>query len=198
MLTRFNAFTWWGFAILAWGVARAAQVWLDGFYARSKFPVPFYVGQTRFDAVEVKGYYAHMLDQRTLGIYVQTQLVDYVFMAASLVFLTILGGAALRTLPRALHGTRLFGFAKAMVWVMPLAPVFDALENLVSFVMLANPTGFADWLALPYSAFAVMKFAVFAIGYLWAVACVLILAGYGAWMGVRRLCGLERKEAVGG
>jgi len=50
----------------------------------------------------------------------------------------------------------------------------DVLENLVSFVMLSNPTGFADWLVVPYSSFAVAKFAFYLIGYIWIVAALLI------------------------
>jgi hypothetical protein len=46
----------------------------------------------------------------------------------------------------------------------------DALENLTSFVMLADPQGFADLLALPYSGFAVVKFALITAG----MAAVLI------------------------
>ena len=34
----------------------------------------------------------------------------------------------------------------------------DAVENLISFAMLADPQGFADWIALPYSAFAVLHY----------------------------------------
>lgn len=192
ILSRFNVFAWWGLAVLAWAISRTAQVWLDGFYARSQFPVPFYTGQTTFDAVELKGYYAHMIEQGTLDIYVQTQWIDYVFMVTSLVFLVVLAGAALRTLPKALHGGRLFRFAKAMVYIVALAPVFDAMENLVSFVMLADPQGFSDWLVYPYSSFAVAKFTVFAIGYVWALGSLVIAAGYGVWRMVKRLFGTSQ------
>ncbi|MBK1878291.1 hypothetical protein [Pelagicoccus mobilis] len=188
-LTRLNPIAWWGVAIAAWAVSRVSQVWLDSFYDRSKFPVPFYVGQTTFDAAELKGYYAHMINEGTLGIYVQTQLVDFVFMAASFVFLLILAGTALRTLPAAIRESKFGNFAKAMLWVMPLAPVFDAIENLTSFVMLANPQDFAYWLVYPYSSFAVVKFALFGLGYLWALSSVFILMGYGLWTGVRKLFG---------
>ena len=36
--------------------------------------------------------------------------------------------------------------------IIPLGAVFDALENLVSFVMLSQPTSFPNWLALVYRA----------------------------------------------
>ncbi len=42
--------------------------------------------------------------------------------------------------------------------------MFDVIENLISFVMLANPNEFANWIALPYSAVAVAKFACITVG----------------------------------
>mgnify|MGYP007065340162 CR=1 FL=1 len=35
----------------------------------------------------------------------------------------------------------------------------DAIENLISFVILGDPLGFSPWLAIPYSSFAAIKFA---------------------------------------
>ena len=61
-----------------------------------------------------------------------------------------------------------------MVFVMPFNAIMDALENLVSFLMLTNPTGFADWLIYPYSSFAVAKFALYGVGYLWIVIALCI------------------------
>ncbi len=56
--------------------------------------------------------------------------------------------------------------------------ICDAVENLISFVMLANPQGFADWIAPPYSGFAVVKFAMITAAMLaLIVSAVLILAG---------------------
>ena len=54
----------------------------------------------------------------------------------------------------------------------------DALENVISFAMLANPTGFADWIALPYSAVASFKFAGMTAGMaLLALALIMIALG---------------------
>jgi hypothetical protein len=47
------------------------------------------------------------------------------------------------------------------------------IENGWSFVMLVNPTDFADWLALPYSAFAVMKFFFITVGMGLTLACIV-------------------------
>lgn len=185
---------WWLLAIAAWGVARFAQIWLDGFYARSKFPVPFYVGQTTFDAVELKGYYAYMIERGTLGIYYQTQVVDFVFMITSWVFLVLLMGASLRTLPERLRLGKLGAVGRAMFWIVPMAPVFDALENLASFVMLSNPTEFANAWVYPYSTFAVLKFALFATGYLWAAISLILSMSVGFWTLVRGCVGLRAES----
>jgi len=109
---------------------------LDASYVASQHPVDYATGQTGFDASLVKGYYAHMDAAGTLPIYVQTQIIDFAF-------IIFLGGGAI------VFGT-----------------LMDCAENLVSFVMLADPQGFPSWLALIYSSFAVTKFACIALGML--------------------------------
>ena len=55
--------------------------------------------------------------------------------------------------------------------------VSDAIENGWSFVMLANPTDFADWLAIPYSGFASLKFTLITlamVGLIISVALAVI------------------------
>ena len=50
--------------------------------------------------------------------------------------------------------------------------------------MLSGPTDFANWLIVPYSSFAVAKFAIYAIGYLWIVTALLIKLSH--FVGVKR------------
>lgn len=50
--------------------------------------------------------------------------------------------------------------------ISAIAPISDQLENLVSYVMLANPADFADVLAYIYSSFAATKFAFFVFAYI--------------------------------
>jgi hypothetical protein len=61
-----------------------------------------------------------------------------------------------------------------MVFIAPMAAGFDALENLVSFFLLANPQDFADWLVYPYSSFAAIKFVIFGLTYCWALIAIAI------------------------
>lgn len=162
---------WWGIAILLVVIRQATQMWLDGLYVASQFPVPFYIGQTTFNAEELKGYYAVLLEKGTLGKYFWVQMADYLFMVTVFISFFALMTAVYRSLPEIKW---LKSIAWAMIFIAPTAALFDAVENLVSFFFIANPTDFADWLVHPYSGFAVIKFAIFIIAYLWAIAGLII------------------------
>jgi hypothetical protein len=168
---RFTALQWWGIAIVLVVIRQATQIWLDGLYVDSQFPVPFYIGQTTFNAEELKGYYAVLLEKGTLGKYFWVQMADYLFMVTVFVSFFALMTAVYRSLPDVKW---LKNLAWTMIFIAPAAALFDAVENLVSFIFIANPTDFADWLVHPYSAFAVIKFAIFIIAYLWAIAGLVI------------------------
>lgn len=134
---------------------------LDASYAASLHPVDYMTGQTSFSGEAVKGYYATMSDAGTLDVYVTTQLIDFGFILG---FLGI--GLFVCTLIARLN--RPLSFGRKLGVLAGLAFVFgglsDMIENGWSFVMLANPSTFADWLALPYSTFAVLKFGLITFG----------------------------------
>lgn len=174
VMERFNVGVWWLLALIAFVVSRVTQMWLDGHYARSKFPVSFFEGQTAFDGPTIKGYYAQLQEMGTFDIYVFVQRIDYLFMLTVMVSLFLLGAAALRTIPSQWRKGWVLKLALLAMWITPMAAAMDAMENLVSFVMLANPAEFADWLAYPYSGFAVGKFALFALNYLWVSVALLV------------------------
>lgn len=152
-------------------VMNAAQGILDASYARSGFPVDYMTGQTSFSGVASKAWYLVMTEQGTLGIYWQTQIIDYGFivsvMALGLIFGTFMARLAMK------HG---WGYKVGMLAavVIPLGALSDACENLVSFVMLSMPTTFPDWLALPYSSFAVAKFGLLALGMLLLMISLIV------------------------
>lgn len=158
--------------VVAFGFNAFATQILNASYAKSKFPVPYFEAQLSFDASKLKAWYAYLVDRGTLGAYVQTQHIDFVFIASVLV-LHVLGLLLI---------SRLFAKeSRAHRWMVgaallsALAPLLDALENAVSYVMLANPTGFADGWAWIYSGFAAGKFAMFTFAY--AAAAVGIVLG---------------------
>lgn len=160
----------WGHAVLTLGAIAGflgIKGSLDRSYAASRHPVDYATGQTTFDATRIKGFYAHMQAEGTLDIYLRTQLIDFGFLIA-LGLCGVLIGTLVARAGRDGSWARRIGSLAAALFLG--GAVMDASENLVSFVMLADPQGFADWLALPYSGFAVVKFALITAG----MAAVLI------------------------
>ncbi len=134
---------------------------LEKSYTASKFPVPYFVQQTSFDSLKMKEWYAFMIDQNTFGIYFRTQLIDFLFIAS-----VIIAGFCLWTLIARVFKSapRLFNLANVLAFALPMAGAFDILENIVTLFMMANPHHFHDFLVIPYSSFALLKFACWAIG----------------------------------
>lgn len=146
---------------------------LDDSYAASRFPVPYFVQQMSFSAARMKEWYAYMIEQGTMDVYIRTQHIDFAFMLSVL----LLHAGVLLLISRWFEaGSR---GRKAMVicaMLAVLAPLYDALENLVSYIMLADSAGFPDFLAYLYSSFALMKFAAFVLAYLAApIGCLWAL-----------------------
>ena len=103
-----------------------------------------------------------MRDQGTLGVYMQTQVVDFAFIAATAFWFV----SCLLLVARAFAaGHRARHIVIALVPLALVAPVFDSLENLFSFVTVAHPTSISSPLALVYSTMAAIKFAGFAAVY---------------------------------
>ena len=189
LVSRFPLVMWWVLAIALVVLSQLAQHFLDELYVASQFPVSFFEGQTAFDANKIKAWYAVLIERGTLDRYVWVQIADYGYMATVLTGFFALTAAIYRSLPA---GHWLKGAAFGMIFVACSAPAFDALENLVSFVMLADPQGFADWLVYPYSGFASAKFAVYAVTYLWALIAIIVAILSGL---IRLFRGKERHAA---
>ena len=140
---------------------------LNAAYAASAFPVPYWQAQLSFDHEKIKSWYVFLLSNGTFGRYVHTQNIDFIFIASVL----LLHVAALllisRLLPPKSTGRRLLVWAALL---SAIAPAADALENGISYVMLANPTSFEPALALAYSSAAALKFAMFTFAYLAAIS----------------------------
>lgn len=170
MMQKMNAFVgklkWRNLLIvlpLIWILRVVVNNYLDELYAKSLFPVPFFEGQTTFNAGELTGYYLYMIKQGTLDIYLQTQLFDFVFIVATLVFHGV-AGLVVWKLHLNHHVNRNIAI---WVWIVGIAaPLMDALENLVSFSFIADTANITSFLTILYSAFAVTKFVLFGITYL--------------------------------
>lgn len=162
----------WAAAIAATILQYAMMSYLNSIYAATGFPVSYMVGQTAFDGTLIKGYYSVLIEKGTFDDYIMVQLIDFIFMIT--VFLAhLIACVALYTALPSITWLRKIGMI--MAFVTPLAAAFDAFENLVSFLMLANPTGFANWLAYPYSSFAVVKFFLFTVFMAWLAFATLAI-----------------------
>jgi len=142
---------------------------LDASYAASQHPVDYATGQTAFDGATIKGYYAQMIETGTLDIYRTTQVIDFGFILAIVCMGLFVCTLIARAAREGSWGRRVGLIAGLCAIVGALS---DAIENGWSFIMLANPTDFANWLAIPYSGFASLKFALITL----AMLCLLISA----------------------
>ncbi len=149
-----------------------ATNWLNESYALSRFPVPYFQAQLSFNAAQLKGWYAQLIEWGTMGLYLRTQFIDHVFILTVLVLhvVALLWGS--RLFPANHRGRRIMVGAALL---SAIAPIADTLENLVSYVMLADPAGFPDSLALLYSSLATIKFAMFIFAYV-ALAIGVVVA----------------------
>lgn len=163
-------------AVFSVGWFQWAKSKLDASYAASQYPVDYVTAQTSFSGKTLKEYFATMSEAGTLDIYVRTQMIDFLFILGFLgigLFVCTLFARLGR--PQSL-GRRLGTIAGLAVIAGGLC---DMIENAWSFVMLANPSDFADWLAIPYSTFAAVKFGLIALGLALLVASLAsTLVGY--------------------
>lgn len=171
-------------ALAALALNWAATQWLNASYALSRFPVPYYEAQLSFSHLKLKHWYAQLQGLGTLGQYTTTQVVDFAFIATVLLLHSLALLWASRLLPQA---SRWYRFMRASVLVAAVAPLADALENLVSFVMLSDPAGFHPAWALLYSSLAALKFAAFSYAYL---AFALGLVAAAVYRSVQRRSGM--------
>lgn len=143
------------------GYFRWIQGVLDRSYAASGHPVDYATGQTTFDGGAIKDYYAQMQTKGTLDVYVTTQLIDFGFILG-MILIAMFVFTLIARLGRDGSFARKTGLLAGLSVIA--GALCDAVENGISFIMLANPAGFADWLALPYSTFASVKFALITLG----------------------------------
>ncbi|MEP1768584.1 MAG: hypothetical protein ABJJ53_18350 [Sulfitobacter sp.] len=158
-------------AVAAFAGLQIVKGRLDASYAASKHPVDYMTGQTGFSAQTVKEYYAHMQAEGTLEIYVTTQLIDYAFIAAIFCMGLFVCTFIARAGREGSWGRRIGILAGVALMA---GAVSDAIENAWSFVMLADPAGFANWLAIAYSSFAVVKFALITCAMLLVIVSLLL------------------------
>lgn len=162
---------------------QGTRITLDGLYAASGHPVDFATGQLAFSGETIFGYYEAMRAGGTFGIYVQTQLFDFAFIASVIAFGICFGillarfGAGSKTVQMMGIGAGFFAFAGGTL---------DGLENLMSFWLMQFSAGIPEALALIYSSFAALKFASLTAAMALALAALLMGAIAGGLRLLRR------------
>ncbi|MCD1258553.1 hypothetical protein B5M42_006865 [Paenibacillus athensensis] len=165
---------------------QGATLLLNDWYRRSQYPVPYYEGQLSFSAAKLTAYYRYMLDHNSLGIYFQTQCIDFVFILATFL---LHGSIGLLVYKLVAHRPFLKKASLVALAAGLLAPCFDILENLVSFYFIARPEAIPAALALLYSSFSACKFGLFIVAYV--LFGILLL--WGVWMAI---CRRKRSAAL--
>lgn len=146
---------------------------LNSSYEASGHPVGYAEGQLAFSGSTIKGYSAHMTGLGTLDTYVATQLIDFAFIAS----MVAIGVFVATGIARGLSGTRAASAASLAGVLFIVGSGFDAVENLISFVMLTDPSGFPDAIALPYSLAAALRFLAIVPAVILTAAALVVLVG---------------------
>jgi hypothetical protein len=140
----------------------ASQI-LTASYAASKFPVPYFVAQLSFSPEQLKTWYGTLLEQGMLDNFVLTQHIDTLFIVSTLMLHSLALVFISRLFAEDSKGRKIMVISAL---IAAIAPACDQMENLVSYIMLANPKDFFNGLAYIYSSFAAIKFAFFVFAYI--------------------------------
>jgi hypothetical protein len=147
--------------------------WATVLYIRSGFPPALISGQLAFSPESFRAWYAVLLEKGTLHVYVWTQIVDYLFIIGLLATLFIVHLMIAKAQPN--PGWRRLALTFAIL--APAIAASDAIENIVTLSMLANPTNFSPALAYLASTFSAIKWTWASIG----SALICIQLGALAW-----------------
>lgn len=153
---RLVAMTALALALMVGGLAVATASFEESGIAADLFAV-----QLAFDPDVIRAQYEGLLARGTFDVYVRTQVLDYLFIVG-------LGGFGwlLHALVGRVHvpGSRWHRVARIGGRLVVTSAALDAVENLVSFAMLADPAGFPELLAPIYSSIAAAKWLIALVG----------------------------------
>ena len=160
--------------LASFAVFQGTRIFLDKLYAASQHPVDFATGQLAFDGAMTLGYYDAMRESGTFGMYVQTQMFDFAFIASVIAF-GICFGTLLARMGQVGSLVRKLGLSASAFAVV--GGLLDALENLMSFVLMQFETAIPQVLAFIYSSFAALKFVSLTMAM--ALAVCALISGLG-------------------
>jgi len=120
--------------------------------------------QLGFNAEIIKNYFS-LMNPAELGLFITANLVDYLFI--------LFYGIFFFSTARLISWNYKSGFPKkiglSLAWVGVIAAVLDGIENMFLLFMTADPVGFASWLAIAHSSFALTKFLFMYVAMAWTM-----------------------------
>jgi hypothetical protein len=118
--------------------------------------------QLGFNAEIIRSYFS-LMNSADLGLFITANLADYLFMLFYGIFFfsaaRLISWNYKRGLPKSI--------GLSLAWVGVIAAVLDGIENVFLLSMTADPVGFAGWLAIAHSSFALAKFLFMYVAMAW-------------------------------
>ncbi len=120
--------------------------------------------QLGFNAEIVRNYFS-LMNPSDMGLFITANLADYLFM--------LFYGIFFFSAARLISWNYKRGFPEriglSLAWVGVIAAVLDGIENVFLLSMAIDPVGFAGWLAIAHSSFALTKFLFMYVAMAWTM-----------------------------
>jgi hypothetical protein len=120
--------------------------------------------QLGFNAETIMNYFS-LMSPTDMGLFIAANLADYLFI--------LLYGFFFFSAARLISWNYKIGLPKriglSLAWVGVIAAVLDGIENVFLLSMTADPVGFAGWLAIAHSSFALAKFLFMYVAMAWTM-----------------------------
>ncbi|MFX1440955.1 MAG: hypothetical protein ACFFFD_11965 [Promethearchaeota archaeon] len=121
--------------------------------------------QLGFNAEVIRNYFS-LMSPTDMGLFITANIADYLFI--------LFYGIFFFSAARLISWNYRSGFPKriglSLAWVGVIAAVLDGIENVFLLSMAADPVGFASWLAIAHSSFALAKFLFMYVAMGWTMA----------------------------
>ncbi|TFG14213.1 MAG: hypothetical protein EU535_03740 [Promethearchaeota archaeon] len=144
---------------------------LNYYFTISNYPVSFFESQLSFSGATIKSHLRTMTSSE-IDLYRTAQIIDYLYMLAYGTFWFSLSLYISRKFD-AVTAWRKTGYISAIFGV--IAACCDATENVFILLMLTDPRGFPDLWAISHSFFALVKFILMGLIFIWVIVAVVTL-----------------------
>lgn len=118
--------------------------------------------QLGFNAEVIKSYFS-LMNSADMGLFITANLADYLFMLCYGIFFFSAARLISWNYKRGLP----VRIGLSLAWTGVIAAVLDGIENVFLLSMTADPVGFAGWLAIAHSSFALAKFLFMYVAMAW-------------------------------